>query len=82
VFTISTLDVLQALILSEYGVGGGIHQNGSVPAKTAAEAAQLPFFGIWGSYNPATGEFDARSSVIPSTLQDATTQYRCDHAPA
>uniref|UniRef100_A0A383W7Z6 Glycoside hydrolase family 5 domain-containing protein n=1 Tax=Tetradesmus obliquus TaxID=3088 RepID=A0A383W7Z6_TETOB len=43
----------KALILSEYGVGGGVHQNGSVPAKTAAEAAQFPFFGIWGSYSPA-----------------------------
>jgi hypothetical protein len=45
----------QALILSEYGVGGGIAQNGSVAATTADEAASLPFFGIFGSYNPATG---------------------------
>jgi hypothetical protein len=46
---------LQALILSEYGVGGGIAQNGTVPATTADEAASLPFFGVFGSYNPATG---------------------------
>jgi hypothetical protein len=45
----------KALILSEYGVGGGIHQNGSVPAQTADEAAALPFFGIFGAYNPKTG---------------------------
>jgi hypothetical protein len=45
----------KALILSEYGVGGGIHQNGSVPAQTADEAASLPFFGIFGAYNPKTG---------------------------
>jgi len=48
---------MQALILSEYGVGGGIAQNGSVPASTADEAASLPFFGIFGSYNPETGTF-------------------------
>jgi ribosomal protein S27E len=53
---------MQALILSEYGVGGGVHQNGSVPAKTAADAAQFPFFGIWGSYNPAIGK--CRDSVL------------------
>ena len=45
----------KALILSEYGVGGGIHQNGSVPAQTAAEAAWLPVFGIFGAYDPKTG---------------------------
>lgn len=45
----------KALILSEYGVGGGIHQNGSVPATTADEAASLPFFGIFGAYSPTIG---------------------------
>ena len=49
----------KALILSEYGVGGGIHQNGSVPAQTADEAASLPFFGIFGAYNPTTGTLPA-----------------------
>lgn len=44
-------------MLSEYGVGGGVHQNGSVPATTAAGAASLPFFGIFGSFDPATGGY-------------------------
>jgi hypothetical protein len=57
---------VQALILSEYGVGGGVHQNGSVPAKTAAEAAQFPFFGIWGSYNPANGGFNVVCPAGPA----------------
>jgi hypothetical protein len=41
-------------VLSEYGVGGGIAQNGSVPATTMAEASIYPFFGIWGVYDVKT----------------------------
>lgn len=36
------------------GVGGGISQNGDVPATTGDEAGALPFFGIFGVYDRAT----------------------------
>jgi hypothetical protein len=45
----------KALVLSEYGVGGGVSRNGSVPAATAAEAAALPFFGVFGQYSADRG---------------------------
>lgn len=35
----------------EWGIGGGISQNGDTPATTALQAAQYPFWGIWGPYN-------------------------------
>ncbi|KAK2076272.1 hypothetical protein QBZ16_001204 [Prototheca wickerhamii] len=35
---------------SEFGVGGGISQNGDSPARTAEEAAYNPYFGVFGSY--------------------------------
>ena len=38
---------------NEYGVGGGASQNGNVPAKTAAQAAATPFFGVFGAYQKA-----------------------------
>jgi hypothetical protein len=63
-------------------VGGGVHQNGSVPAKTAAEAAQFPFFGIWGSYNPANGKLygcsDCRSGTPIICLQPVTANFALD----
>ena len=34
----------------EFGVGGGVNQQGTQKATTAAEAAYYPFFGIYGSY--------------------------------
>ncbi len=38
---------------NEFGVGGGASQNGGVPAKTAAQAAATPFFGVFGAYQKA-----------------------------
>ncbi|KAL4423381.1 hypothetical protein ABPG77_004312 [Micractinium sp. CCAP 211/92] len=35
----------------EWGIGGGISQNGDTPATTALQAAQYPFWGVWGPYN-------------------------------
>ena len=35
---------------NEYGVGGGASQDGNTPAKTAAQAAATPFFGVFGGY--------------------------------
>lgn len=43
-----------AVPLPAAGVGGGISQNGDVPATTADEAASRPFFGIFGVYNAST----------------------------
>lgn len=31
-------------------MGGGTNQNGAVKATTAAEAAEYPFFGVFGQY--------------------------------
>ena len=47
-------DQQKLLILSEYGIGGGSSNNGSVPATTAAEAAATPFFGVFNAYNRST----------------------------
>lgn len=58
----------KALVLSEYGVGGGLSQSGDVPAVTADEAASLPFFGIFGSYNPVTGVHMLRRHEAPCQL--------------
>ena len=41
------------LYWNEYGVGGGTSQNGDVKATTAAEAAEYPFFGVFGQYTKA-----------------------------
>ncbi|CAL8461829.1 g1360 [Coccomyxa elongata] len=41
------------LFWNEYGVGGGSSQDGNTPAKTAAQAAATPFFGVFGAYTRA-----------------------------
>ncbi len=41
------------LFWNEYGVGGGSSQDGNTPAKTAAQAASTPFFGVFGAYTRA-----------------------------
>jgi hypothetical protein len=64
------------LVLSEYGVGGGIAQNGSVPARTAEEAGRFPFFGIWGNYDVRTDPwrtFEAES--VPVETRDWRRKY-------
>eukprot|EP00878_Enallax_costatus_P043255 GHUV01051117.1.p2 GENE.GHUV01051117.1~~GHUV01051117.1.p2 ORF type:complete len:160 (+),score=50.77 GHUV01051117.1:74-481(+) len=63
----------KALVLSEYGVGGGISQNGNVPATTADEAGEFPFFGIFGNYNPAT---DPWKTAEPETKQIEVRDWR------
>lgn len=45
------------LFWMEYGVGGGISQDGSTVARSAAEAAATPFFGIFGPYNSSRDPF-------------------------
>ena len=54
------------LHLSEYGIGGGANQNGTVLARNAEEAAKYPFFGIFGVYRKATD---------PWRLYDTWTPY-------
>ena len=54
------------LHLSEYGIGGGANQNGTVLASNAEEAAKYPFFGIFGGYRKATD---------PWRLYDTGTPY-------
>lgn len=34
-------------------MGGGSSQDGNTPAKTAAQAAATPFFGVFGAYSRA-----------------------------
>lgn len=53
----SNLLSVQALVLSEYGVGGGVSPNGDIPATNASQAGETPFFGVFGSYDPAIGEW-------------------------
>jgi len=54
----------------EYGIGGGKDQNGQVKATTAAEAAQNPYFGIFGSYSRATDPWVLYDLSIPSPVRD------------
>eukprot|EP00884_Botryococcus_braunii_P003248 jgi/Botrbrau1/12924/Bobra.92_1s0004.1 len=60
-FGVDLVDLIEnkgkKLYWMEYGVGGGISQDGNVKARTAAEAAATPFFGIFGPYNPARDPF-------------------------
>ncbi|KAF8073017.1 rpsQ [Scenedesmus sp. PABB004] len=68
-----TLNKGKALVLSEYGVGGGVHQNGSVPARTAADAASTPFFGIFGSFSDA---IDPWCTSAPETQHVEVRDWR------
>jgi hypothetical protein len=63
----------KALVLSEYGVGGGISQDGSVPATSAAEAGQFPFFGMWGSYSP---KIDPWRTIEPESTHIEVRDWR------
>ena len=55
-FTLAALAARGAGVrFAEFGVGGGAAQDGATPAKTAAEAAYFPFFGLSG---PRTCESD------------------------
>ena len=58
------------LYWNEYGVGGGNDQNGMVKATTAVEAAQNPYFGIFGSYAQATDPWVLYDLSIASPVRD------------
>lgn len=55
---------------SEYGLGGGADQNGNTKAKTAAEAALYPFFGIFGSYKKDSDPWELAFLDRPSEVRD------------
>ncbi len=55
---------------SEYGVGGGISQNGDVKATDAAGAASRPFFGIFNAYKRSTDPWVLYDLNIPSEVRD------------
>ncbi len=38
------------LVFSEFGIGGGTDAGGRGPARTVEQAANGPFFGVYGSY--------------------------------
>lgn len=49
---------------TEYGVGGGMCQSGNCIAKTAAQAAHYPYFGIWGPYREDTDPWQLNSMEV------------------
>lgn len=55
---------------SEYGVGGGISQNGDRKATDARGAALYPFFGIFGAYRRATDPWALYDLGQPSATRD------------
>jgi hypothetical protein len=56
--------------LSEFGLGGGIHQNGNTPARDAESAAKFPFFGSTGKYQRASDPWVLYDLSIPSPVRD------------
>jgi hypothetical protein len=52
VMDISLLKLTQkrSLVLNEFGFGGGIDQNGGVPARTGEQVGKFSYFGIFGPY--------------------------------
>ena len=58
------------LHLSEYGVGGGVSQNGNVKAIDAAGAAATPFFGIFNTYSTQTDPWMLYDLSKPSPVRD------------
>lgn len=45
------------LIFNEFGCGGGASVAGDRPARTIREAAEGPFFGVYGAYTRRTDPF-------------------------
>eukprot|EP00879_Flechtneria_rotunda_P026552 GHRR01028322.1.p1 GENE.GHRR01028322.1~~GHRR01028322.1.p1 ORF type:complete len:407 (+),score=78.90 GHRR01028322.1:202-1422(+) len=57
---------------SEFGLGGGTDQSGHFPARTAEEAGQYPYFGVFSSYTRAR---DPWRNFLPDDVISGTTQY-------
>lgn len=56
--------------LSEFGLGGGTHQDGNTPARDAVSAAKFPFFGSTGKYKRANDPWILYDLSIPSPVRD------------
>lgn len=59
----------------EFGVGGGTSNNGDAPARTAAEAAYTPFFGIQGPYTCGKDPFDLCHPDKANEVRDYRRAY-------
>ncbi len=55
---------------SEYGLGGGVSQNGDVKASDAAGAAKFPFFGLFGAYSRENDPWVLYDLAKPSAVRD------------
>ena len=55
---------------SEYGIGGGIDQQGGTVAFDDKGAAMFPFFGIFGGYKRATDPWKLYDLAHPNPVRD------------
>jgi len=58
------------LYWNEYGVGGGVTQDGKNKATTAAAAAATPFFGVTGRYSRAKDPWTLFDLATPNPVRD------------
>ena len=58
------------LYWNEYGVGGGVTQDGKNKATTAAAAAATPFFGVSGRYSRAKDPWTLFDLATPNPVRD------------
>jgi hypothetical protein len=59
------------LVFNEFGVGGGASVVGDQPARTVLQAADYPFFGVYGPY---TRKLDPWRTYLPGGLHTLYTQ--------
>ena len=51
-------------------MGGGTNQNGQVKATTAAQAAEYPFFGVFGQYTQANDPWNLYEPNSPPPTRE------------
>lgn len=59
----------------EFGMGGGVSNRNNMPAKTAQQAAETPFFGVGGSYTCANDPFQMCYPDTPNEVRDYRRRY-------
>eukprot|EP00775_Hariotina_reticulata_P004880 gene4880-5125_t len=59
-------------IFNEFGTGGGVSPTGDTPARTAQQAANMPYFGVYGAY---TRNLDPWRSYLPENILCGTRDY-------
>lgn len=64
-----------SFLWGEYGMGGGASQNGDVPATTAQQAGETPFFGIGSSYSCSKDPFDMCHPNVPNQVREFRRYY-------